>query len=218
MHYCVITGGPVPDEAVTAASADHIICADGGTDFACKHSIVPEVVVGDLDSITEEGLSFIKEHGIPVEKYEIEKDWTDTEIALNRVPSGSEITLICPLGNNGRLDHIIGNIQLAAGFASKHKRIILTDGITSVYLMNGKDSITVDLTGYRVRLAVSLVPLSFGSSVKDVTTSGLYYSLDGGELIAGKTYSFCNHPAEGAPEFSVSIGEGILAVIVTEEV
>lgn len=217
MRYCIITGGPISDEAINAVSADHIICADGGTDFACKHSIVPEVVVGDLDSITDEGLSFIKEHGIPVEKYEIEKDWTDTEIALNRVPSGSEITLICPLGNNGRLDHIIGNIQLAAAFASKHKRIILTDGITSVYLMSGKDSISVDLTAYKAKLAVSLVPFSFGSAVHDVTTSGLYYSLNGGELIAGKTYSFCNHPVEGASEFSVSIGDGILAVIVTED-
>lgn len=217
MHYCIITGGPVSDEAIDAVTADHIICADGGTDFARKHSIVPEVVVGDLDSITEEGLSYIKEHGIPVEKYEIEKDWTDTEIALNRVPSGSEITVICPLGGSGRLDHIIGNIQLAAGFADKHERIILTDGITSVYLMSGKDSISLDITQYSVRLAVSLVPLSFGSPVRDVTTSGLYYSLNGGELIAGKTFSFCNHPAEGASGFSVSIGDGILAVIVTEE-
>lgn len=217
MRYSIITGGPVSDEAIKAVPAEHIICADGGTDFARKHSVVPEVVVGDLDSITEEGLSYIKEHGIPVEKFEIEKDWTDTEIALNRIPSGSEITVICPLGGNGRLDHIIGNIQLAAGFASKHKRIILTDGITSVYLMSGKDSISVDLTAYRVKLAVSLVPLSFASAVHDVTTSGLYYSLNGGELIAGKTYSFCNHPVEGASEFSVSIGDGILAVIVTED-
>ncbi|MBR5358745.1 MAG: thiamine diphosphokinase [Clostridiales bacterium] len=217
MHYCVITGGPLKDEALSAVRADHIICADGGTDFACKHSIIPELVVGDLDSITQEGLSYIEEHDIPVQKLEIEKDWTDTEIALNRIPDGSEVTIVCPLGINVRLDHVIGNIQLAAALAGKHKRIVLTDGITRVFLMSGKDSITVDLTQYEIKLAVSLVPLSFDSSVKDVTTTGLYYSLNGGELIAGKTYSFCNHPVDGASEFSVSIGEGILAVIVTEE-
>ena len=217
MHYCVITGGPLNDEALSAARADHIICADGGTDFACKHSIIPELVVGDLDSITQEGLSYIKKHDIPVEKYEIEKDWTDTEIALNRIPDGSDITIVCPL-DNGRLDHVIGNIQLAAGFAGKHKRIVLTDGITSVFLMYGKDIITVDLTRYETKLAVSLVPPSFDVSVKGVTTSGLYYSLDDGELTAGKTFSFCNHPVDGSSEFSVSIGDGILAVIVTEEV
>ena len=218
MHYCIITGGPLKDEALCAVSADHIICADGGTDFACRHSIIPELVVGDLDSITQEGLSYIKEHDIPVEKFEIEKDWTDTEIALNRIPDGSDITIVCPLGDAGRLDHVIGNIQLAAGLAGKHKRIVLTDGITKVFLMSGKDCITVDLTRYQVKLAVSLVPLSFDVRVKDVTTTGLYYSLNGGELIAGKTYSFCNHPVDGASEFSISIGEGILAVIVTEEV
>lgn len=217
MHYYIITGGPIIDDAAGVIGEGIVICADGGTDYARKHSVIPDKVVGDLDSISEEGIRFIEDNNIPLERFKVEKDWTDTEIALDSVPAGSDITIICPLDGNGRLDHIIGNIQLAAGYAPKYNRIVLTDGLTSVYMLSGRDSISVDISGYAYPLAVSLVPLSFGSSVTDVTTEGLYYSLEGGELIAGKTFSFCNHPSEGASKIGVSIGEGILAVIVTKE-
>ena len=216
MHYYIITGGPLSGISREMFEGGTVICADGGTDIACKTGIIPDKVVGDLDSITEAGLAYIEENNIPIEKYPVEKDWTDTEIALRSIPEGSVITVVCPLGG-GRLDHVIGNIQLAAGFASLHERIVLTDGYTSVYLMDGNDSITVDITG-RSGLAVSLVPLSFDVSVTGVRTSGLYYSLDGSDLAAGKTFSFCNEPEPGADEFAVSMESGRLAVIVTKKV
>lgn len=217
MHYYIITGGPINSEARNVIGEGCVICADGGTDFAMEHSIIPDRVVGDLDSISEMGIVYIEENNIPVDQFPVEKDWTDTEIAINSIPEGSEITIVCPLDGGGRLDHVIGNLQLAAGFAPRHKRIILTDGVTSVYLMSGNDCLSVDITS-RGDLAVSLVPLSFDSCVKGVKTTGLYYRLNGEELKAGKTFSFCNEPDKGVSEFSVSIDEGLLAVIVTRRV
>ena len=217
MHYYIITGGPIKDEARNVIGDGCVICADAGTDFAREFSIIPDKVVGDLDSVSENGIRYIEENNIPVEQYPSEKDWTDTEIALNGIPEGSEITIVCPLDGGGRLDHVIGNIQLAAGFASRHKRIVLTDGVTAVYLMSGDDSISVDVTG-RGDLAVSLVPLSFGEAVKGIKTTGLYYSLNGEDLYAGKTFSFCNEPDTGMSEISVAIEFGLLAVIVTKRV
>ena len=215
MHYYIITGGPLKDVALGAIGEGSVICADGGTDFAAEHSILPERVVGDLDSISENGLSYVKENNIPVEQYPVEKDWTDTEIALRGIPEDSEITIVTPL--DGRLDHVIGTIQTASEFADRHKRITITDGITDVYLMIGKDHINVDISG-RKDLAVSLVPLSFDAGVKGVSTIGLYYSLNGDTLMAGKTFSFCNHPVKSASEFTVSIESGRLAIIVTKAV
>ena len=215
MHYYIITGGPLKNEALSVIGEGCVICADGGTDFARAHSIIPQKVVGDLDSISDEGLSFIESNSITVERYPVEKDWTDTEIALRDIPEGSEITIVSPL--DGRFDHVLGNLQTASEFAPLHKSIRISDGITDVYLMNGNDSITVDITG-RGDLAVSLVPLSFDVSVNGVRTSGLYYSLNGESLTAGKTISFCNHPVKDADEFTVSMESGRLAVIVTKDV
>lgn len=217
MHYYIITGGPINNEARNIIGEGCVICADGGTDFAMEYAIIPDKVVGDLDSISETGIFYIEDNNIPVEQFPVEKDWTDTEIALNGIPEGSEITIICPLDGGRRLDHVIGNLQLAAAFASRHKRILMTDGVTFVYLLTGKDSITVDVSG-KGDLAVSLVPLSFDSAVKGVRTEGLYYSLNGEDLLAGKTFSFCNEPDTGVQEIGVSIESGLLAVIVTKRI
>ena len=83
-------------------------------------------------------------------------------------------------------------------------KLIAENGVTVCFYCYNDMHITPEEAGYpRVDMGIAFC---------------YRYSLDGGELIAGKTLSFCNHPVEGAPEFSVSIGEGILAVIVTEEV
>lgn len=217
MHYYIITGGPIGGISPEMFEDGTVICADGGTDIAARLGIIPQKVVGDLDSISEDGLAYIDANHIPVEKYPVEKDWTDTEIALRSIPEGSCITIVCPLDGGGRLDHVIGNIQLASSFASLHERIVLTDGFTSVYLMDGNDSITVDITG-RSGLAVSLVPLSFDVAAAGVSTTGLYYGLERIDLTAGKTFSFCNEPEQSSDEFSISMESGRLAVIVTKKV
>ncbi len=213
MHYCIITSGPVKDEAAKEISGT-VICADGGTDFAKKHGIIPSKVIGDLDSVSESGLAFISENNIPVEKYDAEKDWTDTEIALIGIPDGSDVKMVCPLGS--RIDHMIGNIQIASEHAKRLGSIMLTDGITRVYVLNGKGSIEVH--GLDPDTAVSLVPLNFDTGVAGVTTQGLYYRLEDATLTAGKTLSFCNKPEDGAESISVSIENGRLAVIVTKAV
>ena len=103
MRFVIVTGGPLPEEASDvirsfAGEADtKVIACDSGCDHLAKTGIVPDVVIGDMDSITKAGLDFIKANNIPVEKYPVEKDWTDTEIALKKTGSDDEVILVCTL-------------------------------------------------------------------------------------------------------------------------
>ena len=214
MHYYVITGGPLTSEAASVIGDGEIIAADGGIDFCIKNNIKPSFAVGDFDSVSPEGLEAIKQAGVPVKTYSVEKDWTDTELALSFIPDGNEIVVVCPL--TGRLDHIIANLQLCASLHKSGKNIILDDGITKVKFLSGNESLTTDTTRWEDETSVSLVPLSY--KVSGVTTTNLYYPLNDGEIEFGKTLSFSNKPVKDAARIGVSITEGLLAVITSKAI
>ena len=219
MRCIVVTGGPLKDEAAklikdlsSSEEETFMISCDGGCDLLARFGIVPDMVVGDMDSITEKGLNFIESNNIFTEKYPVEKDWTDAEIALSKTDD-SEVFLITPFA--GRPDHLIANIQMVLKFREEGRKITVSDGITYCYPLAGEDSVEIDVSSFDQPLSVSLVPWNFGSPVKGVTTTGLYYPLDDQDLTAGSTFSFSNHPVGKTGRISVSIRAGLLLVMVT---
>lgn len=220
MLYLIVSGGPLPDSAakyikeISGQNEDHvIICCDGGADFLARHDIVPDMVVGDMDSITPEGLNFISENNIFTERYPIEKDWTDTEIALGKAGEDSQIVLVCPL--EGRIDHVIANLGLVLKMKASGRDIKITDGITTCYPLCGEDSAVIDISSFDGPVAVSLIPWNFTEPVKGVTTKGLYYALDDQDIEAGSSFTFSNKPLDQTGEIAVFIRAGLLYIVVT---
>lgn len=214
MRYYVITGGPLTAEASKIIENGEIIAADGGIDFCVRYGIKPAFAVGDFDSVSSEGLEVIKKTGIPIKTYPVEKDMTDTELALSFIPEEADITVVCPL--TGRLDHIIANIQICASLHENGRNIILDDGVTQVNFLAGKDSVTVDVSRWGADTSVSLVPMS--NRITGITTGNLYYPLSDAAIEFGKSLSFSNKPVENASNISVSTAEGLLAVITSKAV
>ena len=220
MLYLIVTGGPLPDcaakyiKTVSGTTEERVmICCDGGADFLARHGIVPDMVVGDMDSITSEGLEFITRNNIFTEQYPVEKDWTDTEIALGKADDDAEIILVCPLA--GRIDHVIANLGLVLKMKSQGKDIKITDGITTCYPLCGEDSVVIDISSVGGPVAVSLIPWNFTEPVKGVTTKGLYYALNDQNIEAGSSYTFSNKPDGKNPEVSVFIRAGLMFVVTT---
>lgn len=113
-HIVVITGSaPIAGDAVRSIPPDALlIAADGGLDRALAAGLRPDVLVGDLDSISESGLTWAERDGggrVEVERHPVDKDATDTELALAAaaVREPSRITLI---GGGDRLDHSLAAI------------------------------------------------------------------------------------------------------------
>ena len=60
---------------------DYIICADGGLEKASNYGIVPDIIIGDFDSVDANVLKQY-ENRVLIEKFPSEKDFTDMELAV----------------------------------------------------------------------------------------------------------------------------------------
>src|SRR5512145_747144 len=63
---------------------DFIICADGGTRHAFALGLMPNLVIGDMDSISKAHWQRVQEAGVPIELFPPDKNETDLELAINR--------------------------------------------------------------------------------------------------------------------------------------
>ena len=79
----VVTGASPLDPAVVDALPTHaiVLAADGGLDHALAAGLTPAGLVGDLDSVSADGLAWAEEHAT-IERHDPDKDRTDTELAL----------------------------------------------------------------------------------------------------------------------------------------
>lgn len=218
-YVLIISGGPMPECASLikkyASSADAVICADSGVDYALAAGVSFDKVYGDFDSISKEGMEYIKTNDIPMEVFPCEKDMTDTELVLSSISEDMNIVLFCSL--QGRPDHVISNVLICSRYASLGRKIIICDGNTKVYFLHGEDSLSYTSNTVNKEV-VSLLPMDINIPVCGVTTRGLYYELNDAELKYGSSLGVSNCFKDNGNEFLVTIKSGLLAVYITREV
>lgn len=213
MRIAIVTGGPVFDEASDIIrEAEKIICADSGADFCIRHGIIPDEVLGDMDSISPETFEMVRSRRIPLKTYPAHKDMTDTEIALSDCPEGSEITLVCSL--TGRIDHELSNLSLLIKYKEAGFDITATDGRSDIIPMSGEDKLTVE--GIEGKVFISIIP--FGcDKITGVTTEGLLYPLNDYDIDSLGSLSVSNELSEGSSSFEISIKSGRALVTISKE-
>lgn len=107
----VVTGAaPLHPEAV-ARLPEHaiVLAADGGLDHALAAGLRPAGLVGDLDSVSPDGLAWATEHAT-IERHPTGKDRTDTELALATAVGLDPARLVLVSGGGDRLDHTFAAI------------------------------------------------------------------------------------------------------------
>lgn len=108
---CWIFGGaPVSsDYKIIPPSDAYLIAADSGFSLLKRMGIIPDLVLGDFDSLTED-----KPTDCEILTAAAEKDDTDTMLAIKTALSRGyrDITIAGSIG--GRLDHTVANIQSLA--------------------------------------------------------------------------------------------------------
>jgi thiamine pyrophosphokinase len=181
---------------------DLIICADGGTRHALAFGLIPNVIIGDMDSLPG-GFepSTFKGEFIQVSA---DKNETDLELALNHALSfhPHAIVIIAALG--GRLDQTLGNISLITDPKLLTCDIRLNDGVEEVFLCRDQARVkggSGDL--------VSLIP--WGGEVTDVETENLKWPLRKETLYPYKTRGISNEML--GEEASVKIKSGLLLIV-----
>ena len=133
LSVCYLFGaGEYFTDSVTPKSTDFIIAVDGGYLWLKEHDIVPDLIVGDFDSMSNDISSQISQSNVDIITLPPEKDDTDMSAALNEGwKRGYRIFHIFG-GTGGRLDHTFANIQLLADIAVRGGRCFLFDKDTVI--------------------------------------------------------------------------------------
>jgi thiamine pyrophosphokinase len=206
----VLAFGELGDPAWARAALSRaalVVAADGGAGAALNLGRLPDVVVGDFDSLDAATRERLEAGGAILEMHPREKDETDLELALlAAVQRGA--TAIDVLGAFGgpRLDHALANVLALALPWLGERPVRLLDPRHEVRLLRGPG--TLRLSGAPGDL-VSLLPLSI--TAEGIDTAGLRYPLRDGTLLLGRTRGVSNElTGETA---SVRLGAGLLLVV-----
>jgi thiamine pyrophosphokinase len=208
MKAVLLLNGEVTDYPAAAAFIEtlerpRVIACDGGLRHARALGVVPELILGDLDSAPA---GLLREYGfVPVEKHPAAKDATDTELAVGRCLSGGVRELYVIGGFGDRLDHVTATMHVLAKAAESGAAACMWDAARRVYLHAG-GVLRIERGAASV---VSLIPLS--PEVTGVTTRGLVYPLTGETLCFGSSRGVSNAFTEDAAE--VRTAGGLLAVM-----
>ena len=80
-----------------------------GSTTRCAAGLTPAGLIGDLDSMSEEGLAWATQHAT-IERHPIDKDATDTELAVAFAAGMNPARVVLVAGGGDRLDHTLAAI------------------------------------------------------------------------------------------------------------
>lgn len=210
MKRCVIVGGgEVKDFAYVRQlikEDDFVIAADRGYERCVAMDVKPNLLLGDFDSYAG-----TLPQDCPILTYPVEKDDTDTMLAIKEALSRGfdELLLLAMCG--GRLDHSIANIQSLVYAAKRGVKAVIADEDLFITVLSDGQSARIP---YREGFVLSV--FSYSERCKGVTLRDLYYPLEDGELENGFPLGVSNHFLPGKDAF-ISIKEGIALIISTRE-
>jgi len=210
MKAVVVAHGDVdPRDRAELKGADLIVAANGGTLALERWGVLPQAIVGDLDSLGLERAAEFSARGVTVLPFSPEKDESDLELAVAHVlkTQPDDIVLLGIFGGE-RFDHELANALLLASDAYRGRGLRAVHGNVVARALHGGERL--ELAGI-VGDVVTLLALR--GNAEGVRTQGLRYPLTGETLPFGAARGLSNvvvsRPA------SVACDRGVLLVIET---
>lgn len=201
----IFANGELPDKEKARAllhEDDFIIAADGGTRHVLALGRMPNIIIGDLDSLPvnlEPSTLNIELMQFPADKNE-----TDLELAIQHALTlnPQEVIIIGALG--GRLDQTLGNIALISNLQPATCNLKLNDGLEEVFFCHDH----AEVNGAAGDI-VSLIP--WQGEVTGILTQGLKWVLQNETLYPHKTRGISNEMTGDTA--TIKIKSGLLLVI-----
>lgn len=164
----LVANGAIQDYLKTASLIKRhhgIIAVDGGLEHCAKMHILPDMLVGDLDSVSPELLKSYPE--LPIRRFPVDKNETDLELALQGLftPEVEKITVYGALEK--RVDHSLANLHLIRRYPGK---VFLENETELLFALTGSVEIPC-LPGQ----TISFIPI--GDPAAGITSEGLKWEL-----------------------------------------
>ena len=157
-----------------------IYCADGGANIAYQLNLIPKEIYGDLDSIKDEVKDFFTKKNVKFIKFNVEKDYTDSELVLNEIEKKyDKIYAIAALG--GSIDHELTNINLL----NRYSNLIFVSQKEKIFKIEKSYNFS-NMKNKKVSFII------FSDKVKDLTLKGFKYDVENLDLTKGETRCVSN--------------------------
>jgi thiamine pyrophosphokinase len=200
----IISGGRFGDpiyfkKKMAEIGASLIIVCDGGVRHLQKLGIKPDVIIGDMDSIEPAQLASYSAQGVKVIKYPANKDFTDTELALDYALDLKPTAIYIWGALGGRLDHTLANVFLLRKGQKAGIKTYLIDEYCEAFIVD-KEAAFVDAQGVTVSL------FAFSPQVDGLSLSGFVYPLKDAVLTIGESLGVSNIINKAHAKISVRVG------------
>lgn len=189
MKALIVSGGEKPSADLLKEIADEselIIGADKGCDSLYDYNIIPKYIVGDFDSASLNKVNSLKECGAIKIEFNPEKDFTDSDSALNLAikEGANEIILLGVTGT--RLDHTFGNLGLLTSALKRNVKATIINDNNKIFIANNSVYLNRD-NRYKY---ISF--LAYGETVKKLNIINAKYNLKDYDLFMGDTMTVSN--------------------------
>ena len=178
-----------------------IVCADGGANKARKLGVRPDLIIGDLDSISPATRRFFSD----VKTVHVEsQNSTDLEKALDYLVKHKYRQAVVVGAMGGRPDHSLSNFSILKKY---HKRIHLSfsDSSCDIQIIDRRIAFASEIGS-----VISLLPLG---RCEGITTTGLEFPLRDESLELGVREGTSNTVVSSPVKISVTKGSLLLFAV-----
>lgn len=188
---------------------DTLIAVDAGLAWVDALGLVPDYVVGDLDTANSRLIAKYKELPFIVwEVHQPKKNETDTELARSRALTigCEEIAFLGATG--GRADHTLGNIHILYACMQKGVDAYLVDEQNKIYLLDeGKTFCQGTVWGNYISF------LPYTETVTGITLQGFKYPLNQRDIRRGEEVGLCISNELAEQKAVLTFDTGILVCV-----
>ncbi len=205
MKRCVIFAAGLMEKTPLLPSVqpeDYVIAADAGVRNANRMNVTPDLVMGDMDSLSKE------EVPAGALLFPVRKDDTDLMLAAKKGIELQYTDFLIYGALGGRLDHTFASFQTLAYLLDHGCRGVLVDGAHWVTMLEKGEIILP--RGYKY---VSV--FSFTEKARGVGLKGLGYPLEDAELTQTFPIGTSNYYDPESDQAVVSVKEGRLLIILS---
>ena len=213
MSKCIIMcAGEFEPLQIEKEEDDFVIAADNGLSYLLEMGILPDIVIGDYDSLSPEGQRTLREleetQPERVVHLPVEKDDTDTMAAVREGLARGYDAFYLYAALGGRLDHTLANIQTLAFIRSKGAKGYILSADSMLFVLSNE---TREFSkGFRGGFSL----FSLGDRCRGVTIRGMKYELEDAEITNTFPIGVSNY-IPGDQKASVTIREGMALAYVS---
>lgn len=153
-----------------ASDVDVVIAVDGGAELCSAAGVVPQLIIGDLDSLSDVTRIALEARGALVQRFPADKNESDLDLAILEARRRHTDELVMTGVTGGRADHFLAAVGSLVRASDMSPRI--EEAHVAIWVVDAARHPSVSLTGRGRRL--SIVPVE-GDAV--ITATGVQWPL-----------------------------------------